>query len=143
MARLMAVSLTEQAVVDRRKTVTRRLGWQFLRPGQHLTLCRKVMGRRRGDGTVEPIVRLATVEVIDVRSEPLNAITLDDIEAEGVPWETWGTWCDPQIIASNLEPDDWERMCRHLWVRWFCRAQRVNPDTDVTRIEWRYIGETE
>ena len=46
MSRLMSVSHTERAVVERRKTVTRRLGWRFLKPGDHLTLCRKVMGRR-------------------------------------------------------------------------------------------------
>ena len=47
MPRLMSVSLTEQAVVERRKTVPRRLGWwedrngrRLLKPGDRLTLCR-------------------------------------------------------------------------------------------------------
>ncbi len=43
--RLMSVSLTEAAVRDRTKTVTRRLGWLFLRVGDRVTLCRKVMGQ--------------------------------------------------------------------------------------------------
>lgn len=59
MSRLMSVSLTEQAVLERRKTVTRRLGWRFLKPGDRLTLCRKVMGRKPG----EPLVRICDVEV--------------------------------------------------------------------------------
>ncbi len=67
MSRLMSVSLTERAVVERRKTVTRRLGWTFLKPGDRLTLCRKVMGRKPG----EPLVRLADVEVVSVRRERL------------------------------------------------------------------------
>ncbi len=63
----MSVALTETAVRERRKTVTRRLGWAFLKPGDKLTLARKVMGRRRKDGTVEPLVRIAEVEVVSVR----------------------------------------------------------------------------
>lgn len=70
MPRLMAVSLTEQQVRARTKTVTRRAGWRMLRPGDRLTLCKKVMGRRRG----EPLDRIAMVEVISVRREPLGAI---------------------------------------------------------------------
>lgn len=49
MPRLMSVSLTEDAVVARTKTVTRRMGWRDLKPGDRLTLCRKVMGRKRGN----------------------------------------------------------------------------------------------
>jgi len=56
--RLMSVALTEDAVRARAKTVTRRLGWLFLRPYDRLTLCRKVMGRKRRDGTIEPLVRI-------------------------------------------------------------------------------------
>lgn len=36
MSRLMSVALTEKAVRERRKTVTRRLGWKFLKPGDRL-----------------------------------------------------------------------------------------------------------
>lgn len=39
MPRLMSVAFTEQAVRDRTKTVTRRKGWTFLKPGDRLTLC--------------------------------------------------------------------------------------------------------
>lgn len=62
MPRLMSVTLTERAVVERRKTVTRRLGWGFLKAGDRLTLVRKAMGRRRPDGTVEPLVLVTRVE---------------------------------------------------------------------------------
>lgn len=78
MPRLMSVAFTEQAVRERRKTVTRRKGWTFLKPGDRLTLCRKVMGRKKG----EPLVRIA---------EPLLALTMDltygqnEMEREGFP----------------------------------------------------------
>jgi protein gp37 len=69
MSRLMSVSFTEQAVIERRKTVTRRKGWTFLKPGDRLTLCRKVMGRKGA-----PLVRLAEVEVVDVRRQRLDLL---------------------------------------------------------------------
>lgn len=44
----MSCSLTVEAVRDRTKTVTRRQvkTWAFLRPGDHLTLVKKVLCRR-------------------------------------------------------------------------------------------------
>lgn len=117
MPRLMAVGLTEQAVVRRDKTVTRRLGWRNLKPGDRVTLCRKVQGRfRRPDLSIEPLVRLAEVEVVSVRREPLAAITDDEVTREG-------------FYPLNA-----------FWfVEWFCEQMRCKPDTEVTRIEWRYL----
>lgn len=113
MPRLMSVAFTEQAVRDRRKTVTRRAGWLFAKPGDRITLCRKVMGRKPG----EPIERLVDVEVISVRREPLAAITPDDVAREGFPDLTPAEFVD----------------------RFFVRAQRMSPGDMVTRIEWRYL----
>lgn len=108
----MSVSLTEAAVVARRKTVTRRLGWRFAKPGDRITLCRKVMGRKPG----EPLVRIAEVELVEVRRERLDSIDRRDLVREGfVGWS----------------PD--------LFVEYFCRKMRVAPDTIVTRIRWRYV----
>jgi hypothetical protein len=75
----MSVALTEDAVRTRTKTVTRRKGWLFIKPGDRLTLCRKVMGRKPG----EPLVRIADVEVVDVRREALFCIDRDDVVREG------------------------------------------------------------
>lgn len=113
MARLMSVALTEDGVRARTKTVTRRLGWTFLQPGDQLQLCRKVMGRRKG----EPLVRLALVEVTSVRRERLDSIDLVDVTREQLPG------------AST--PSD--------FVRLFTEAMRCEPHAVVTRIEWRYL----
>ena len=113
MPRLMSVSLTESQVRTRTKTVTRRAGWLMLRPGDRLTLCRKVMGRRHG----EPLDRITDVEVVSVRREPLAAITAADVTAEGFPGWTPGRF-----------------------VEFFCGSHKgIQPDSDITRIEWRYI----
>lgn len=115
MSRLMSVSLTEDAVRERRKTVTRRKGWTFLKPGDRLTLCRKVMGRKAG----EPLVRIAEVEVIDVRRERLADIPGGDVAREG-----FAGWFPGEFV------------------RFFCEHMGTTPDSEVTRIEWRYIGDT-
>jgi hypothetical protein len=112
----MSVSLTEQAVVQRRKTVTRRLGWKFLKPGDTLTLCRKVQGRKPD----EPLVRLAEVQVLSVRREPLWDITDGEVRLEGF----------------NIEGVD---RAAAAFVGFFCRQMGCTPDTEVTRIEWRYL----
>lgn len=118
MPSLMSVQLTEAAVRDRSKTETRRLGWLKLKPGTPLTLCRKVQGRRRRDGTVEPLVRLAEVEVVAVRRERVGAITSDEVDREGFP--NWSR--DPS-----------------LFVDFFCRSMKCTPETEVTVITWRYL----
>jgi hypothetical protein len=122
MSRLLSVSLTEAQVLARTKTVTRRLGWRFLSVGDHLTLVRKSMGRKRPNGSVEPLIRLAEVEVVEVRREALCAITSDDVVREGFPeWEN-----DPA-----------------LFVDFFCESMGCARDTEVTVITWRYLTDDE
>lgn len=117
MSRLMAVSLTEPQVVARTKDVTRRLGWRFTKPGDTITLCRKVMGRKRRDGSVEPLVRLVDVEVVSERWEPLGVITHDEVEREGFPG-----WSPGEFVI------------------FFCKTHKgCTPTTPVHRIEFRYI----
>lgn len=116
MPRLMSVALTEDAVVARQKTVTRRLGWDFLKPGDRLTLVRKAMGRKRADGTLEPLVRLAEVEVVSVDRRRLSDIDVADVEREGFP---------------GWDPD--------RFIRFFCEHMKTNRRVVLTRIEWRYL----
>lgn len=114
MPRLMAVALTTSQVRDRSKTVTRRLGWRFLKPGDRLTLCAKVRGRKPG----EPLDRIVTVTVTSVRREALDAITAADVTAEGFP----------QMTPAEF-------------IAFFCATHRgCAPGTEVTRIQWRYLG---
>lgn len=122
MARLMSVSLTADAVERRQKTVTRRLGWwhdrnyrRICRPGDQLQLCRKVMGRTAG----EPLERLALVEIVDMSRQQLRiANTPDEAYREGFTELTWSEF-----------------------VTFCCDQMRCEPDTVVTRIEWRYLDQ--
>ena len=119
MPRLLSVALTEPAVLDRTKTQTRRAGWwvdkrgrRLVLPGDRLTLCRKVMGRKPG----EPLVRLVDVEVVDVRRELLQDITTADVAAEGFPGWT-----------------------REQFLDFFCDHMGGTGLQPVTVITWRYL----
>lgn len=136
MSRLMSVSMTEQAVVERRKTVTRRKGWwldkagrRLLHPGDHLTLCRKVMGRKPG----EPLVRLAEAEVLDVRRERLGRLIEED------PWHD-DPGFDPTYARAEVDREGFPHLTPEDFVeRFFVKAQSIYPSAMVTRIEWRYV----
>jgi hypothetical protein len=114
-SRLMSVAMTTDAVIEQRKTVTRRKGWWvdkngrcLLKPGDRLTLCRKVMGRKAG----EPLVRERLIDL------------------------DWKNRCDEVAREGFPGMDPWEFI-----VRYFIEAQGIHPMDDVTRIEWRYLGE--
>lgn len=132
----MSVTLTEQAVVDRRKTETRRLGWLTLQPGAELELCRKVMGRKRRDGSVEPLVRLARVEVTDVRREPLCLITDSAVRREGFTRDELSAYAH---LGGGGTWDGSDDTARARFVRFFTASMRCTPDTEVTVITWRYL----
>lgn len=130
MPRLMSVAFTEQAVRDRTKTVTRRKGWKFLKPGDRLTLVRKAMGRKPG----EPLDRIAEVEVVNVWREPL-----------GMVLPSWGRW---DYGAEEMAKEGFPGMDPAEFVRhYFVEAQGMTVDDSVTRIEFKYLdaegGETE
>jgi hypothetical protein len=123
----MSVAYTEQAVIERRKTVTRRKGWwldkngkRLLVPGDRLTLCRKVMGRKPG----EPLVRLVEVEVYHVRREPISDL-----------WTGNTDYGAREMVAEGFPGmDPWE-----FYVEFFLKAQAIDFRDDVTRIEYRYL----
>lgn len=136
MARLMSVSMTEQAVNERRKTVTRRKGWwvdkygrRLLKPGDRLVLCRKVMGRKPG----EPLVRLAEVEVFSVRREPLSYVLLKHPPTAPRGERDYG--------ASEMVREGFPGMDPLTFIdRYFIGAQGISAADEVTRIEWRYLA---
>ena len=79
--RNMSFSLTTPQFLDGTKDVTRRKGWKFLKPGEHVMACEKCMGLKKG----EKIKRLGEIEIVSVRREPLSAIDPEDVPREGFP----------------------------------------------------------
>jgi len=81
MPRNISFALTTESFKNRIKTVTRRLGWLFLKPGDLLMGCRKCMGLKPG----EKIERLGLIRVVNIRRERINQITDGDVIKEGFP----------------------------------------------------------
>ena len=114
MPRNMSFALTPEQIKNRTKTVTRRFGWWFLKPGDEICAVEKSMGLKKG----EKIKRLAMIRVVSVRVEPLNLITRDDCIKEGFPEYT------PETFVDMLQ--------NHY-------GNRIKPNKNVNRIEFEYF----
>lgn len=105
----MSFFLTKRQFLDGSKTQTRRLGWTSLRVGEVFLGVEKCQGLRKGQRQVE----LGARRVIGTRRERLDAITREDVIAEGFP---------------DMTPAQ--------FVELFCAANKCTPETIVTRIEF-------
>jgi len=112
MPRNISFALTTEQFINRTKTVTRRLGWDFLKAGDVLCAVEKGMGLKKG----EKVRRLGLIEVVSAWPEPLEAITAEDVVREGFP----------EMTSENF-------------VEFFCRHNQVDPSTIVNRIEFKYL----
>jgi hypothetical protein len=116
----MSFMLTTEQYRNRTKTVTRRLGWQFLKPGAILNGVEKGMGLKKG----EKVVKLGQHQVVSVRREPLRTM-LDDL--------AYGT--------EECQKEGFPDMTPQQFVEMFCQSHRgCEPGTVVTRIEFEYLG---
>jgi hypothetical protein len=120
--RNISFALTTDQIRDRSKTVTRRLGWAALKPGELLCAVVKSQGLKKG----EQVQRLATVRVVDVRREFLDRLTADldygfaETSREGFP---------------EGHPLHWPSE----FVDFFCKSHKgCTPTSFVTRIEFGY-----
>ena len=117
--RNMSFMLTTDQIKNRTKTVTRRLGWKNLKPGDLLQGCVKCMGLKRG----EHPEKLAVIRIVSVYLEPLNLLCgnrkygMNEMLLEGFP--------------NMQHPEEFVRMFRN---HMNCRA-----DQEVTRIEFEYV----
>lgn len=112
MPRNMSFMLTTEQIRNRTKTVTRRMGWKFLRPDDVLNACVKCMGLKPG----EKIQRICQIRITSVSFEPLSYCTDHDATKEGFPELSGGQFCS-----------------------FFASAMKCEPDAEITRIEFEYI----
>lgn len=81
MPRNMSFALTKPQYVDGSKTVTRRLGWWFLKTDDLFNGVEKAMGLKKG----EKIKHLGQSIVCQTYGERLDAITQEEVNKEGFP----------------------------------------------------------
>jgi hypothetical protein len=111
--RNMSFMLTTQQILDGTKTVTRRDGWAFLKPGDQVRAVRKSRGLRAG----EKLTPLRVLEIALVTREPLSAITEEEVIREG-----------------------FTDMTREEFIAMFCASHKgCTPESEITRIEFRYV----
>ena len=118
--RNISFSLTKDSFCDGSKNVTRRLGWDFLKPGDHLMAVEKGQGLKKG----EHVNRLGEIVVMLISKEPLDFIVKfprrssgkSEVEREGFPG-----W-----VGREEE-----------FVKLFCKANQCKPGTVVNRIVFR------
>ena len=113
MPRNMSFMLTTEQMRKRTKTVTRRLGWWNVEPGEILNACEQCQGLRKGE-KVKVICQIRVLNVTDTR---LGDITWGDVDREGFP-----------------------RMFPPEFIQVFVGAHKgCTPDTIVNRIEFEYV----
>jgi hypothetical protein len=126
--RNMSFALTTEQIRAGIKDVTRRAGWQFLKPGNLVRPVLKAMGLRPG----EKIQALRQpIRIVSVRREPLRAM-LDDLDYGYEEVRREGFEGHPQHGHPST------------WVDMFCASHKgVTPDSLVTRIEFEYTDEVD
>lgn len=113
MPRNMSFAMTTEQMRAGTKSVTRRFGWYFLKPGQIVWAVEKAMGLKKG----EKVKRICAIKIISTRTEPLCAIDKADVKAEGFP-----DWSPEQFIQMLVD------------------HYKVDPEAMVNRIEFEIVG---
>lgn len=108
----MSFSMTKPQFRDRTKTVTRRLGWENLEPGEHFLGIEQGQGMKKGERQIV----MGECVAVDVRRERVDVVTMDDVIKEGFPLMT----------ADGF-------------VAFFCKGHRCAPSKIITRIEFQYV----
>ena len=111
--RNMSFSLTTAQFLDGSKTITRRLGWDNLRPGEHFMAVEKSQGLKKG----EHVKRLGECVCLSNIPWRLKWINKFDVICEGFP---------------HLSPIEFIAM--------FCKHMKCKPATFVNRIEFRRVN---
>lgn len=110
--RNMSFTLTQQQIREGTKTVTRRLGWWFLKPGDRIMACEKCQGLGKGG----KIVKIREIEVVSVRTMSLDLVHKEDVIKEGFP---------------AMSSKEFREM--------FCLHMKCGVSDFVNRIEFKYV----
>jgi hypothetical protein len=115
--RHMSFAMTKDAILDRSKDVTRRDGWDFLKPGDRVLAVEKAMGLKKG----EKHKALAIIEIVSAAREPLMAMRKEPgaCKREGFP---------------AMTPDSFMYMLHKA-------NPKIHPAFMINRIEFRYVDE--
>jgi hypothetical protein len=115
--RHMSFMLTRDAVLNKTKTVTRRLGWWNVTPGERLQADYKCQGLKKG----ERVQKLGEINVISHKEQTL-AEMLED----------------PEYAKAEVIKEGFPHLTPEQFVAMFCEHNGCTPETYVNRIEFDY-----
>ncbi len=121
MPRNMSFMLTTEQMRNRTKTVTRRLGWEFLKAGDIVNASVKCQGIPKW----KSFEKICEIRIIDVRREPL-----DSMLCMTVPYTYYG--------ESECIREGFPHKSPREFVEMFCKHMKCEPDQEVTRIEFNF-----
>jgi len=104
--------LTTVQIKNKSKTVTRRLGWWFLNPGDIINACEKCQGLKKG----EKIKKLCQIRIVHTRKVLLCNMEPLDYVKEGFP---------------QLDNDEFIKM--------FMKEMKCDYTAFVNRIAFEYV----
>lgn len=120
--RNISFSATTKQIRDQNKTVTRRIGWWFLKPGDHLCAVEKAQGLKKG----EKIKRICEIVVISTRPEMIY----DLIE-------------NPGYFKEEMIKEGFPGMTEDEFFNLFMKLNGFDYTEDpINRIEFRYLSDT-
>lgn len=120
MPRNMSFYLTTEQVRKRQKTVTRRLGWWNVKPGEIINACVKCQGLGKG-GKIE---RICQIRVTKESYEPLERML------------------KPAYGRDEATKEGFPGMSGEEFVVMFCEHMKCDSTAVVKRIEFEYLEPT-
>jgi hypothetical protein len=134
--RNMSFALTAPQIIERSKTVTRRVGWKFLKEGDLLQPIRKGQGLKKGES---PEKLGGPIRIVSVRRERLDAITPNDVIREGFQRGDVA-WFIDMFCATHTIPDTRVGPPKG---RKYRQPFPMLPVDEVTRIEFEYMEDAQ
>jgi hypothetical protein len=122
----------------RSKHVTRRGNangptWKNLQPGNQLMGCEQCQGLGKGG----KIVRMGPITVLDVCQEPLNDIVRRPVRE--IPAVIENQYQD-YVFQAETTLEGFPKLSPIQFVEMFCQMNNCEPETEITRILFDYVG---
>jgi hypothetical protein len=125
MPRNISFALTKEQIRNRTKTVTRRLNWLTLKPGDILNACEKCQGIKPG----ESIVRMGQIRVVSVRRERLDVL-LECVNGVGFT----------EYAQEEMRREGFPGKSPSWFTEFFVKSHKgCELNSTVTRIEFEYV----
>jgi len=118
MPRNMSFALTTKQAREKTKTVTRRLGWRFLKPGDIVQQVEKGIGLKKG----EKIKPIHLIRILSTREEPIEAL-----------------FCNVGYGLIECQMEGFPDKGPEWFVDMFCKHNKCDKSILVNRIEYEYV----